>query len=51
LLGFLRLFMPDFAWVSLIGGGFAAVWAVLRSLLVLATLRSRSQPGIRAASR
>jgi len=39
LLGMMRLFMPDFAWISLICGGFAALWAVLRSWLVIATLR------------
>jgi len=39
LLGFMRLFMPDFTWISLICGGFAALWAMLRSWLVIATLR------------
>lgn len=39
LLGMMRLFMPDFTWISLICGGFAAVWALVRSGLVIATLR------------
>jgi CubicO group peptidase (beta-lactamase class C family) len=39
LLGFMRLFMPDFTWISLICGGFAAFWVTLRSWLVLTTLR------------
>jgi CubicO group peptidase (beta-lactamase class C family) len=37
--GFLRLFMPDLSWLALIGGGFAAVWSVLRTGLVLRALR------------
>ncbi len=40
LLGMMRLFMPDFTWISLICGGFCgAVWALVRSGLVIATLR------------
>ena len=42
LLGFMRLFMPDFTWLSLLCGGFATFWVTLRSWLVLTTLR-RSQ--------
>ncbi len=39
LLEFMRLFMPDFTWLSLICGGFAAFWVMLRSWLVFMTLR------------
>jgi CubicO group peptidase (beta-lactamase class C family) len=37
--GFVQLFMPDFSWLSLICGSFAAIWALLRSGLVLWALR------------
>lgn len=37
--GFLLLFLPDFSWLVLIGGGFAGVWSLLRSGLILRTLR------------
>jgi CubicO group peptidase (beta-lactamase class C family) len=36
---FLKLFMPDLAWVARISGGFAAIWVFLRSGLVLRGLR------------
>lgn len=39
LLVFLRLFIPDLAWIARISGGFAGVWAVLRTALFLNTLR------------
>lgn len=39
LIRFLQLFMPDLAWIVRIGGGFAGVWALLRSGLVLRALR------------
>jgi len=35
LLRFLRLFMPDVAWIVRISGGFAGLWAVLRTGLIL----------------
>jgi CubicO group peptidase (beta-lactamase class C family) len=38
LLGFMRLFMPDLTWLALIGGGFAAIWGVVRTWLVVRTL-------------
>jgi len=38
---FVALFMPDLAWVARISGGFAAIWAALRTGLVLNAL-SRS---------
>lgn len=40
LFAFLRLFMPDFAWTTLICGGFAGIWAILRTWLVLRSTRS-----------
>jgi len=39
MLGFMLLFMPDFSWIALISGGFAAIWTCLRTGLILRTLR------------
>jgi CubicO group peptidase (beta-lactamase class C family) len=39
LIRFLHLFMPDIAWIARISGGFASVWAFLRTGLMLQTLR------------
>ncbi len=33
--GFTRFFMPDVAWLALISGGFAGVWSILRTGLIL----------------
>jgi CubicO group peptidase (beta-lactamase class C family) len=38
-LGFLLLFAPDFSWTALMSGGFAGIWAFLRTGLILKTLR------------
>jgi hypothetical protein len=35
LLGYMDLYMPDFAWLARISGGFAASWAIVRTGLVL----------------
>jgi CubicO group peptidase (beta-lactamase class C family) len=40
-LRYLLLFMPDVAWIALIGGGFAGLWPFLRTGLILPTLRKR----------
>lgn len=40
----LLLFMPDVAWTVLVCGGFALAWMVLRTGLVLRTLREPSSP-------
>ena len=37
--GWIWLFMPDFSWIAHISGGFAAIWAALRTGLILQTLR------------
>ncbi len=37
--GFIRLFMPDYFWVAMICGSFAGIWAILRTGLILRTLR------------
>jgi hypothetical protein len=37
------LFMPDLAWTARMSGGFAGVWALLRTGLMLRSLR-RPQP-------
>jgi hypothetical protein len=42
LLGFMHLFMPDLAWIARISGGFAGLWAVLRSALILRANRKRA---------
>jgi hypothetical protein len=39
--GFMRLFMPDFTWIARICGGFALVWACLRTGLVLRAWRKK----------
>ena len=41
--GFWSLFAPDFSWIAVISGGFATIWAILRTGLVLGTLR-RPEP-------
>jgi CubicO group peptidase (beta-lactamase class C family) len=33
--GFTKFFMPDVAWMALIGGGFAGIWSILRTGLIL----------------
>lgn len=40
--GYLRLYMPDYSWIAIICGGFAGIWAFLRTGLVLKTLRKSS---------
>jgi hypothetical protein len=40
----IMLYMPDFSWIVLICGGFAAIWAFLRTRLILGTLRKPSSP-------
>jgi CubicO group peptidase (beta-lactamase class C family) len=39
--GWISLFMPDFSWIARVCGGFAAIWALLRSGLVLRAMRHR----------
>jgi CubicO group peptidase (beta-lactamase class C family) len=39
LLGFMLLFAPDFTWIATICGGFAGIWAFLRTKLILQALR------------
>jgi len=39
LIRFLHLFMPDLAWIAQISGSFAGIWAILRTGLILRTLR------------
>ncbi len=39
LINFMDLFMPDLAWVARISGGFAGLWASLRTRLVIQSLR------------
>jgi CubicO group peptidase (beta-lactamase class C family) len=35
LFGFTKFFMPDVAWLALISGGFAGIWSILRTGLIL----------------
>jgi CubicO group peptidase (beta-lactamase class C family) len=37
-LRFMHLFMPDLAWIAQISGGFAGMWAILRTGLILLAL-------------
>ena len=37
---FMVLFMPDFSWMALICGSFAAIWSFARTWLILRTLRN-----------
>jgi len=39
LINFMDLFMPDLAWIGRISGGFAGIWASVRTRLILQTLR------------
>jgi CubicO group peptidase (beta-lactamase class C family) len=44
LLRFLKLFTPDAAWIALLSGSFAGVWAVLRTSLIVRALRGPQDP-------
>jgi CubicO group peptidase (beta-lactamase class C family) len=37
--GWVMLFMPDFSWIAWISGGFAVIWSLLRTRLILMALR------------
>jgi CubicO group peptidase (beta-lactamase class C family) len=37
--GWVRLFMPDFSWIAWISGGFAVIWAFLRTVLIVRVLQ------------
>ena len=39
LLRFMSLFMPDLSWIARISGGFAGIWTILRTGLILRVLR------------
>ena len=39
LLRYMHLYMPDLSWILRIGGGFAGLWAILRTGLILRTRR------------
>jgi CubicO group peptidase (beta-lactamase class C family) len=42
----LRLFMPDLFWLLLISGGFALVWLVVRTRLIINTLVRTGKPSV-----
>ena len=44
LFGFLRLFIPDFSWITLICGSFAGIWSCVRTGLMIRTLQSNEGP-------
>jgi len=46
--GFTKFFMPDVAWIALIGGSWAVVWSFLRTGLILRTWR---KPAIKSCGR
>jgi hypothetical protein len=48
LIRFLKLFMPDLAWIAQISGGFAGIWMILRTWL---TLRACEKPESHPPSR
>ncbi len=37
--GWVKLFMPDFSWITLVCGSFVGIWAFLRTRLILQALR------------
>jgi hypothetical protein len=37
--GYMKLYMPDSYWIAAVCGGFALLWSVLRSVLVIRSLR------------
>jgi CubicO group peptidase (beta-lactamase class C family) len=47
--GYLRLYMPDSAWIAMVSGGFALLWSFLRTGLVLGAVRNGSQSRSSAA--
>jgi CubicO group peptidase (beta-lactamase class C family) len=44
MLGFMLLLMPDVSWTALICGGFAGIWSILRTVLLLRTLQEHASP-------
>jgi CubicO group peptidase (beta-lactamase class C family) len=42
--GFISLFMPDFSGIAFLSGGFAGIWAFLRTGLILRAVPSPSSP-------
>ncbi len=50
MLRFITLFMPDLAWTCIMSGGFAGLWSVLRTGLILRTLRESIPPDIHGIS-
>jgi hypothetical protein len=39
--GFIMLFMPDYSWIAMVCGSFSLVWSILRTGLILRTIRER----------
>jgi hypothetical protein len=44
LIRFMHLYMPDLSWIARISGGFAGIWAFLRTRLILHALNCTSTP-------
>jgi len=42
ILGYLKFYNPDLAWILRIGGSFAGIWAVVRSVLTLRTVHRKA---------
>jgi proline-specific peptidase len=41
--GYLMLYMPDYSWIAMVCGTFAAAWSFLRTGLILRAMRHRSK--------
>jgi hypothetical protein len=50
LLRYMDLYMPDFAWLARISGGFAAIWAIVRTRLVLRAMAPSTPPSTGGAA-
>ncbi len=42
--GYRKLYMPDFSWIAMVCGGFSLAWSIVRTGLVLGTLRGSPSP-------
>jgi CubicO group peptidase (beta-lactamase class C family) len=44
LLRFMHFYLPDLAWIFRLSGGFAGIWIILRTVLILRTLEDPRRP-------
>ncbi|HEX2981225.1 MAG TPA: hypothetical protein VHO48_13230 [Anaerolineaceae bacterium] len=45
-LAFLRDYFPDLAWITILGGIFAGIWACLRAVLLVRELHKPGSPSV-----